>query len=164
MAETKETDALGRKQRDNAWTSRKRADFLAHLAATCNVRASVQAVGMGETSLYNLRRRDAGFRAAWAEALAEGYDRLEMMALERAMSGTPTPIIHGGRQTGEVQMPDNKMLMQLLQMHRASVKGGATVMIADPEAACARLREKLAEMHERMTGGEATEASDVGRG
>ncbi|WP_380874215.1 hypothetical protein ACFB49_46480 [Sphingomonas sp. DBB INV C78] len=158
MAKMKEANILGRKQRDGAWSIKKRETFLAHLAVTCNVRASVRAVGMSETGLYKLRQRDAGFRAAWAEALAEGYDRLEMMALERALGGTPTPIIYGGRQTGEVQMPDNSMVLKLLQMHRTSVKGGSAVMIADPEAACVRLREKLAEMHDRMTEGAAAEA------
>ncbi|SNS16353.1 hypothetical protein SAMN06295912_10260 [Sphingomonas laterariae] len=149
-----DTDVRLRKARAESWTKDKRAAFLAHLAETANVTGALRVVGMGSTGLYKLRQRDAGFRAAWDQALAEGYQRLELVALERALGGTRTPIIHGGKQTGEAMMPDNKMVMFLLQMHRQSVKGARDLAVGDPEIVCAELEAKLTLMHKRLTDGQ----------
>ena len=149
-----ETDNGNRKVRGANWTKAKREGFLEHLAATANVRASVRAVGMSEAGAYKLRRRMPEFHAAWKAALAEGYERVELLLLERALGGTPTPIVHGGEAKGEVRLPDNRMALMLLRLHRDTVKGGqiegVTAAIGDPDLASAHLEEKLAEMHARI--------------
>ncbi|AGH51125.1 hypothetical protein G432_17035 [Sphingomonas sp. MM-1] len=150
--EAPELNAIGRVVRTGGWTEAKRETFLAHLAVTANVSASARLVGMGEPGAYKLRRRDADFRAAWKAALEEGLEHLEQVALQRALGGTLTPIIHGGEAKGEVLVPDNRMVMFLLRMHRETAREAAPAPGAaiDMTDAFARLDEKLAEMHERM--------------
>ncbi|OHT19680.1 GTA baseplate fiber-binding domain-containing protein [Edaphosphingomonas haloaromaticamans] len=120
--EAPELNAIGRVVRTGGWTEAKRETFLAHLAVTANVSASARLVGMGEPGAYKLRRRDADFRAAWKAALEEGLEHLEQVALQRALGGTLTPIIHGGEAKGEVLVPDNRMVMFLLRMHRETAR------------------------------------------
>ncbi|MHA6720647.1 hypothetical protein ACX40Y_14500 [Sphingomonas sp. RS6] len=55
--------------------------FLSHLAATANVRLSAQATGVHWSTVYALRRRSATFAREMADALAEGYERLELALL-----------------------------------------------------------------------------------
>jgi hypothetical protein len=62
------------------------ATFLATLAETCNVSHSARAAIRQRQVFYALRRRDPDFRAAWMEALREGYDHLAL----RVRKGTAT--------------------------------------------------------------------------
>ncbi|KQT34675.1 hypothetical protein ASG29_00450 [Sphingomonas sp. Leaf412] len=55
-----------------------RQRFVDTLAATCNVRAAARAAGVTQAAVYRERQRDAGFAAAWRDALSLGYDRLEL--------------------------------------------------------------------------------------
>lgn len=61
--------------------------FLARLAETSNVSASANEAGLGTATVYARRRSDPAFAQRWSDALAEGYDRLEMDLLERLRSG-----------------------------------------------------------------------------
>lgn len=61
--------------------------FLARLAESSNVSAAAAEAGVATATLYARRRADAEFAQAWCEALAEGYDRLEMELLERLRTG-----------------------------------------------------------------------------
>jgi hypothetical protein len=51
------------------------------------VRSACKAANISAQAVYDLRRRDAGFAAKWAAALAEGYDNLEMELLYRLRTG-----------------------------------------------------------------------------
>jgi hypothetical protein len=42
---------------------------------------------MRQQSAYRLRNRDASFRLGWRQALGEGYAKLELALLERALIG-----------------------------------------------------------------------------
>lgn len=59
--------------------------FLAHLAATANVRLSAAATGIGWNAIYARRQRSAEFARAMAAALDEGYQRLELALLDNAI-------------------------------------------------------------------------------
>lgn len=61
--------------------------FLARLAETSNVSAAADAAGLSTATVYARRRSDPQFNERWFEALAEGYDRLEMDLLERLRTG-----------------------------------------------------------------------------
>ena len=61
--------------------------FLEHLAATCNVTASAAAADICVGSVYRERMRNPEFRAAWGQALEQGYARLEAALLARAAAG-----------------------------------------------------------------------------
>ncbi|OYY70025.1 MAG: hypothetical protein B7Y47_11065 [Sphingomonas sp. 28-63-12] len=54
------------------WTAKKKAAFLDHLAATCNVKESAAVIGVDPGSVYALRRHDLAFSAAWLDALEAG--------------------------------------------------------------------------------------------
>lgn len=93
--------------------------FIAHLAATGVVKQAARHVGRSLEALYKLRHRPGaeGFSEAWDAALERGVRRLEDVALERAMTGTRTPIVSGGEILGYWDKPDNALLRFLLQ-HR----------------------------------------------
>lgn len=60
--------------------------FLAHLAATANVRLSAAATGIGWNAIYARRRNSPSFEREMEAALAEGYDRLELALLANAIA------------------------------------------------------------------------------
>lgn len=145
-------------QRKDGWTAKKRELFLSELAATANVRGSARAAGMSDQGLYSLRQRDPAFRAAWDAALREGFARLEMMLLERAMNGVAKPVFHGGQAVGEVTEYSDRLAMGLLAHHRGAVIAMAAAEAAeagksdDGEAARARLIARFAEINMRLGG------------
>ena len=90
--------------------------FVAQLAATGVVKLAARHVGRSLEALYTLRHRPGaeGFAAAWDAALDRGVRRLEDCALERAIQGTRTPIVSGGKLLGWHDKPDNTLLRFLL--------------------------------------------------
>ena len=135
-------------------------------------------------ALYKLRARPGaeGFAAAWDAALERGMQRLEDCALERALKGTPTPIVSGGKLLGTWDKPDNALLRFLLQ-HRLPQRYSAQLAPGHPiyetieaqvleekrrEAAAgeaevfARLDAKLALIRTRMAGSGARKAGAGG--
>lgn len=134
------------------WTAEKQRLFLAELADTANVSASARAAGMPEASVYRLRRRSAEFRAAWAAALCEGYEKLELMLLDRAINGVVKPVWHGGKQVGSITEYSDRLALTLITAHRAAVHGRGGAYDEEPGAVRARLEAKLSEMNRRMGG------------
>ena len=63
--------------------------FFATLADTCNVLRSAKAAGFHPSWAHRRCKTDAAFRNGWAQAVREGYAKLELILLERAMIGTP---------------------------------------------------------------------------
>ena len=63
--------------------------FFETLADTLQRRAFGKAAGFSSNWAYRRRRVDAVFRNGWAAAVREGFSKLELMLLERAMKGTP---------------------------------------------------------------------------
>lgn len=61
--------------------------FIAQLAETSNVKAAADAASVSQALVYRKRRTDPDFARRWYEALAEGYDNLEMELLERLRTG-----------------------------------------------------------------------------
>ena len=90
-----------RAPRFDGWTKARRAQFLRVLGTTCNVRAAAADVGMGFGTAYALRLRDPAFAAAWAAALADGYDRLEEVLLAAAIAGLSGDFVAETRDTGK---------------------------------------------------------------
>lgn len=79
------------------FTPHRQAEFLGHFAASADATAAAAAVGVCESTVYKLRRRDADFRAGFQEALDESYVRLEAEALrqrlaaQRVLAEAPAP-------------------------------------------------------------------------
>lgn len=115
-----------RAERRNGFTRARRKRFLAVLAATCNVRIAVDAVGIAATTAYYWRRDDPEFAAQWRVAVTTAYERLETALLARAMGtdgaaagcdfGDPDAILP------EAQI-DAELALKLLNRHRATAEG-----------------------------------------
>ena len=121
--------------RKDGWTAARRRMFLDHLSASCNVRASARAAGMGEHSAYALRRRDPEFAAGWQAAIEAGYDNLRAALIARAM-GEPAPLPGGdggsedgdGGGEGEAALPDPatmdpQLAIELMRLHQSTLQG-----------------------------------------
>jgi len=111
--------------RSNSITPERQRRFVATLAATGIVTQAARSIGKSMEALYKLRSKPGaqGFAAAWDAALERGVQRLEDCALERALKGTPTPIVSGGKLLGTWDKPDNALLRFLLQ-HRLPQRYG----------------------------------------
>ena len=70
--------------RRNSFTEAKRRKFLSHFAATANAKGAARAAGVAHSTVYAWRAKDEPFRAAWNEALAQGYARLEAELVRRS--------------------------------------------------------------------------------
>lgn len=122
------------------WTLQRQADFLAHLAASCNVRASAAKVGMSEQGVYKLRLRSALFRDAFDTARDEGYVRLELLLMARAIDGDDESSV--------------KLTLTLMAQHQARKKQEPRPAEIQRDLAEERRRveAKLSEMNKRMGG------------
>ncbi|MCM8556383.1 hypothetical protein [Sphingomicrobium sediminis] len=62
--------------------------FFEKLSATCNVTKAAKAADISTGTLYRRRKTNTQFRLDWEAAIAEGYDRLELLMMERVLVGT----------------------------------------------------------------------------
>ena len=135
--------------------------FFATLADTCNVVRSAKAAGFTANWAYRKRKADAGFRAGWARAVAEGYAKLELVLLDRAMNGTVKRVPSGGGEKRIREYP-NQLAMALLKRH-GETAASIDDILSEEEAdeVRARILAKLARRRER--GEEDVEASGACR-
>lgn len=135
------------------WTLDRQAEFLTHLAMTCNVRASAHAVGMSEQGVHRLRQRSPEFCAAWAAALEEGYVRLEAVLLERALNGIDKPIMKNGEPVGTMTEYSDRLGLALLHAPRRATPRPRPADVERDRAEIRRqIEAKLSEMNKRMGG------------
>jgi hypothetical protein len=102
--------------RSGGWTAERQRAFIEELADCGIVREAASRVGMTEQSAYGLRRRpDAdAFNKAWDTAVQMGTERLQSIALERAIQGTIRRRYFHGEVVGEDRVYDNRLLIYLL--------------------------------------------------
>lgn len=147
-------DRHGRFQRspvcEQEWTEAKREIFLRELAVSSNVKRSVKAAEMSWQGVYRLRQRDAAFRQAWEEALAEGYAQLELEMLRRARFGAKKTIREGPDLAVKqvVHSYSNGEAFRLLSMHRnnANLQRAVEAACRGEAAPTRTTAEKLAEL------------------
>ena len=111
-----------RPARRRDWSLAKERKFLETLAETCNVTLSAKAAKVGNSVCYKKRARDAAFRRAWGEAIAQGYARLEIETLERAINGTMRTIVRKDGSEEEVVEFDPRTALALLRHHRDTAR------------------------------------------
>lgn len=150
-----------RRAQTRGWTKSRRAIFLDHLAATCNVTASAAAAGLHWSSAYALRRRDRAFAEQWSAALAAGYEGLEAMLIERASGGgAAPPETEDGPAPPDPASMDTELALHLIRQHRGTMQGrtrlpGSRVRAASREeltAAILRLLNVLRRRRARRSG------------
>lgn len=143
------------KTRAPLWNEERRQTFLDTLAECSNVAASERAAGMMPGSAYRERRRNPDFRSAWDEALCEGYTRLELVLLERALGGVVARTTKNDKGEEVKEQFSDRLGMALLSAHRSTVTAArAARPVADGESAVQWLARKLADMKAK-TGDEA---------
>ncbi|WP_419826085.1 hypothetical protein [Sphingomonas sp.] len=139
------------------WSTARERRFLDHLAASSNVAASERVAMVPAGSAYRRRTQSAEFRVAWEVALREGYTRLELALLQRAIEGTPVIMIDRQGKTRKTREYSERLALNLLAQHREAV--AATGAIDADESAKARLARKLEEMADRLDAEEAAAAA-----
>lgn len=148
-----------RSGRASDWTEAKADRFVAVLAETCNVTLAARAIRRSISNIYKQRGKDANFRAAWDQALAIGYSRLEMMLLERALHGVEKKVIKNGETTVMREYSD-RVALTLLRMHRETVAAAEDgVGHEEYQEACERIIAKLERLREREHGAVATKCA-----
>lgn len=135
-----------------AWTKKREQEFFAVLAASCNVAMAARAAGVRPQRAYERRQKDAAFRKAWEEAIAEGYARLELALLERALVGTEKVTVDSSGKRTVVRDYPNNIAMSLLKMHRETARAvdTAEAEMAGVEEARERILERLERLAERQ--------------
>lgn len=93
------------------------AKFLARLGETSNVTAAAEAGRVSLSHVYKQRRTDAQFARAWFDALAEGYDNLEMELLQHLRAGKGE---EAGASSARARF-DTATAFRCLAAHRESV-------------------------------------------
>lgn len=123
--------------------------FFATLTETCNVVRSAKAAGFSKDWAYRKRKRDAAFRNGWAQAVREGYARLELVLLERAMKGTPK-LVRTARGTDRVMREYSTSLAVALLKRHADLADS----VADDtdEDELNEIRERILEKLQRLKG------------
>lgn len=144
------------------WSAAMKETFLDHLAATCNVKDAAAAIGVGQSSVYFLRRRDPAFAAAWSEALVMGYEMLETRLVGHALAGGESRILAPGDAEGGAI--DVALALRLLTCHRRALNGrpsrrGRPPHVATPEETNAAILKKLRVMEAQQRAEEAAIAA-----
>ncbi len=118
--------------------------FFITLAETCNVVRSARAGGFSANWAYRKRRRDAAFRNGWAKAVREGYAKLELVLLERAMKGTAKPIIRRDGSERIIREYSTALAVALLRRHAETAdEAGHEHNAADMRETRDRILDKL---------------------
>ena len=107
----------------------------------------IEAAGFSSSWAYRLRRRDAAFRNGWAQAVREGYAKLELMLLERAMKGTPKPIFRRDGSERIVREYSTALAVALLRRHAETADSAG---YEPGEDEMRELRDKILDKLERV--------------
>lgn len=135
--------------------------FFTTLTETCNVVRAAKAAKINKSWAYRRRKRDAGFRNAWAEAVREGYSRLELVLLERAMKGTPKLVRTSSGSDRVMREYSTALAVALLKRHAETADAAS---YEPAEAELAEIRERILERLDRIRerdGGEKIETKSA---
>lgn len=133
------------KPKRREFTKARRAEFLAHFAATCNAKGSARAVGVSHSTVYAHRRSDERFRLAWEEALDQGYARLEAQLVREASEPIAVEADEAAAEAAARQI-DAKTALAILEAYRrnrGARPGDILPRHSDAEVARARLEQLM---------------------
>lgn len=129
-----------RKASARSWSKTKARAFLGVLAETCNVSEASRQSGISLAVAYRRRRSDAAFRAAWVDAIALAYQRLELVLLDRAFNGTEKLVARKDGSEARMREYSDQLGLRLLKMHRETA---AEAEVELPPDQVEELRQKL---------------------
>jgi hypothetical protein len=128
--------------------------FFLTLTETCNVVRSAKTAGFAASWAYRRRKFDAAFRNGWAAAVREGYARLELILLERAIEGTPK-LVKTARGSDRIMREYSTALAVALLRRHADIADSAAYEPGEEE-----LREVRERILEKLEGLRRREAVD----
>ncbi|ASJ91496.1 hypothetical protein [Porphyrobacter sp. CACIAM 03H1] len=136
-----------KRMRRRGWSAARQREFIEHLAETGSVRAACRRMGVGEHQVYVLRNHPEGasFRKAWEAALDMGIQRIEDVAMDRALNGVDQPVFYHGEAVGERKVYNDRLLMFLLSNRapeRFAAGGGPRGLNAVGQMELERLRKQ----------------------
>ncbi len=101
----------------DGWTPERQYAFIEALAETGSVTHAAARVNMSTEGAYQLRRAAGSedFCHAWHVALDHGVQRLEDIALERALHGVEVPVYSYGKLIGTRIVYNDRLLMFILR-------------------------------------------------
>jgi hypothetical protein len=148
-----------RKPGPRTWTSAKERQFLISLAETCNVKLAAAEAGVSPQHAYVRRKSHAAFRAAWIEAIAVAYSRLELVLLDRALNGTEKLVKFKDGREERMMHYSNQVALTLFKMHRETAIEADSEMPFDE---LAELREKISNKLDRLKQQEDRREAETG--
>jgi len=129
------------------WSKAKAKAFLTVLAETCNVSEACRQSGVGMTVAYRRKKMDASFRAAWLEAIAIAYQRLELVLLDRAFNGVEKRVTRRDGSEEQMREYSNQLGLTLLKMHRDTAVEAELEL---PPSEVDEIRERLIQKVRRL--------------
>ncbi|WP_296716230.1 hypothetical protein [Erythrobacter sp.] len=104
-------------ERHDGWTPQRQRTFIEALADTGSVAAACKTADMSQAGAYHLRRQPGAdeFRAAWQRALDFGVQRIEDVAMDRALNGVEEPLYSYGALIGTRTRYNDRLLMFMLR-------------------------------------------------
>lgn len=123
---------------------KRKAQFLAHFAATANAAAAARVAGVSKSTVYQHRRTDPQFHEAWNEALAQGYARVEALSVrwaEQAFTIKAEP-----KAEPRLREFDPRLALAILESYRRNGDRRPGEILPQPydmEAVRARLEKKM---------------------
>jgi|GEM_PF-1297610 len=151
--------------RHDGWTFDRQRGFIEALADTGSVKAAAHAVNMTPESAHLLRRHPQAqeFRKAWEAALKLGVQRLEDVAMERALHGTEAPVYHFGEIVGTRRVYNDRLLMFILR-NRATKRFAADGVARGKASTRSELKRLKREWRKEWEAEAALEAAEAGKG
>ncbi|MBO9519035.1 MAG: hypothetical protein J7493_13295 [Porphyrobacter sp.] len=135
------------KKRHDGWTPEVQRSFIEALAETGSVKSAARRVGRAPVGAYYLRRHPAAeeFRHAWQAALDIGIQRIEDIAMERAINGVEEPVYSYGKLVGTRTKYNDQLLMFMLRSRAPGrfTGGKATALNGSDKFTLERLKKQL---------------------
>lgn len=96
----------------------KKEKFLKILEESANVSRAAKAIGVSRRTIYDHKKSDVEFSAAWEDAIESGVDALEEEARRRAYEGTQKPVYYLGKKRGFIREYSDTLMIFLLKANR----------------------------------------------
>lgn len=133
------------------WSKAKEEVYVNTLAETCNFTRAAEAAGVSTSSAWKRRKTNAAFRASCREAIAAGYQRLELALLDRALNGSEKIVIRKDGSEERVREYPNAVALTLLRHHReTAAEAMEEPAVTDIEEVRERLFNKLQRLRTRI--------------
>ncbi len=103
--------------RSNGWKPEVQREFIEALADTGSVASACKRVRRSTVGAYHLRRQPGAeeFAAAWRAAVDLGMQRVEDVAMDRALNGVEVPVYSYGELVGKRTVYNDRLLMFMLR-------------------------------------------------